>query len=128
MMALVTGQSAGDIIAASARTSRTGLRRSRGESLLKADLVRFEKSVNALRSSLSQQQFDALVSFAFNVRNYGSSKLFANVSSGTAVTEENFTAYGHARVNEKLVEIPSLMARRRSEYDIYENNKYDSSH
>jgi len=87
-----------------------------------------EKAVNGLGASLSQQQFDGLVSFAFNVRNYGSSTLFGNVSSGTAVTEANFTAYGHAHVGGKLVEVPSLMARRRSEYNIYANGVYDSSH
>ena len=107
---------------------KDGITKAQGETLLKGDLAQFEKSVNGLGASLSQQQFDGLVSFAFNVRNYGSSTLFGNVSSGAAVTEANFTAYGHARVGGKLVEVPSLMARRRSEYDIYANGNYDSSH
>ena len=107
---------------------KDGITKEQGEALLKSDLAGFEKSVNGLGASLSQQQFDGLVSFAFNVRNYGSSTLFGNVSSGTAVTEANFTAYGHAHVGGKLVEVPSLMARRRSEYNIYANGVYDSSH
>jgi GH24 family phage-related lysozyme (muramidase) len=107
---------------------KDGITKEQGEALLKSDLAGFEKSVNGLGASLSQQQFDGLVSFAFNVRNYGGSTLFGNVSSGTAVTEANFTAYGHARVGGKLVEVPSLMARRRSEYNIYANGVYDSSH
>jgi RHS repeat-associated protein len=107
---------------------KNGITKEQGETLLKSDLAGFEKSVNGLGASLSQQQFDGLVSFAFNVRNYGSSTLFGNVSSGTAVTEANFTAYGHGHVGGKLVEVPSLMARRRSEYDIYANGNYDSSH
>lgn len=107
---------------------KDGITKEQGEALLKSDLAGFEKSVNGLGASLSQQQFDGLVSFAFNVRNYGSSTLFGNVSSGTAVTEANFTAYGHAHVGRKLVEVPSLMARRRSEYNIYANGVYDSSH
>jgi GH24 family phage-related lysozyme (muramidase) len=86
---------------------KNGITKERGETLLKDDLAQFEKSVNGLGASFSQQQFDGLVSFAFNVRNYGSSTLFGNVSSGTAVTEANFTAYGHARVGGKLVEVPS---------------------
>ncbi len=107
---------------------KDGITKDQGEALLKSDLAGFEKSVNGLGASLSQQQFDGLVSFAFNVTHYGDSTLFSNVASGTAVTEGNFTAYGHAHVGGKLVEVPSLMARRRSEYNIYANGVYDSSH
>jgi len=35
--------------------------------LLAQDVVRFEKGVNGLGVALTQNQFDALVSFAFNV-------------------------------------------------------------
>ncbi len=52
---------------------KDGITNEQGEALLKSDLAGFEKSVNGLGASLSQQQFDGLVSFAFNVRNYGSS-------------------------------------------------------
>ena len=38
----------------------------RAEELLKQDLARFENAVNALGLSLNQNQFDALVSFAYN--------------------------------------------------------------
>lgn len=37
------------------------------DALLAQDLVRFERAVNALGVSLTQNQFDALVAFAFNV-------------------------------------------------------------
>lgn len=60
--------------------------------------------------------------------NSGGSTLFSNVASGTAVTEGNFTAYGHARVNGQMVAVPSLMRRRESEYNVYANGVYDSSH
>jgi hypothetical protein len=62
------------------------------------------------------------------VRNFGGSTLFSNVASGSTVTKANFTAYGHARVNGHLVEVPSLMRRRESEYKVYANGIYDSSH
>ncbi|MGG6462653.1 RHS repeat-associated core domain-containing protein [Solilutibacter silvestris] len=107
---------------------RNGITKEQAEVLLRSDLGKFEKSVNDLGVAVSQQKFDALVSFAFNVRGYAGSTLFKNVVSGVRVTEQNFTAYGHARVRGKLVEIRSLMARRRSEYDIYANGHYDSSH
>ena len=37
------------------------------EELLRQDLKRFEDAVSALTSSLTQHEFDAIVSFAFNV-------------------------------------------------------------
>ena len=43
-----------------------GITKEQGKTLLKSDLAGFEKSVNGLGASLSQQQFDGLVSFAFN--------------------------------------------------------------
>lgn len=51
-------------------TARPGMRisRSEGERLLRQDLVRFETAVrDRVTVSLTQNQFDALVSFAFNV-------------------------------------------------------------
>lgn len=39
---------------------------SQAEAYLKADLVKFETSVNALSLTLTQNQFDALVSFTYN--------------------------------------------------------------
>lgn len=51
-------------------TARPGMRisRSEGERLLRQDLVRFEKGVrDRVHVPLTQNQFDALVSFAFNV-------------------------------------------------------------
>lgn len=101
-----------------------GITKAQGDALLTKDLGRFEGAVNGLGANLSQQQFDGLVSFAFNVRNFGGSTLFSNVASGAAVTEGNFTAYGHARVNGQLVAVPGLMRRRESEYNLYANGVY----
>lgn len=105
-----------------------GITKAEGDALLIKDLGSFEGAVNGLGANLSQQQFDGLVSFAFNVRNSGGSTLFSNVASGTPVTEGNFTAYGHARVNGQMVAVPGLMRRRESEYNVYANGVYDSSH
>nr|WP_268932916.1 lysozyme [Sphingobium yanoikuyae] len=38
----------------------------RSQALLAADLLRFERAVNRLGGRMSQGQFDAMVSFAFN--------------------------------------------------------------
>jgi lysozyme len=40
---------------------------SKADELLAADLVRFESAVNSELQNITQNQFDALVSFAFNV-------------------------------------------------------------
>lgn len=40
------------------------------EDLLRKDLARFEKVVNTVEKPLTQYQFDALISFAFNVGTY----------------------------------------------------------
>jgi lysozyme len=105
-----------------------GITKEQGDALLKKDLGQFEKAVNGLGAKLSQPQFDALVSFAFNVRSFAGSGLFSNVASGAAVTKGNFTDYGHARKNGKLVEVPGLIKRRASEYNLYSNGVYDSRH
>lgn len=46
---------------------RRGLSRDQADLLLMQDLPRFEEAVNALGVALEQHQFDALVSFCFNV-------------------------------------------------------------
>jgi lysozyme len=50
-----------------AQNWRNGITRDQADTLLSDDLVRFERAVNDLDTELDQHQFDALVSFAFNV-------------------------------------------------------------
>lgn len=52
------------------------------ESLLEADLVRFEKYVSSLNLKLNQNQFDALVSAAFNLGSFGAG-LTSLIRNGT---------------------------------------------
>jgi len=110
---------------------KNGITKQEGDTIFANKLREFEKGVNDLRSPMHQQQFDALLDFAYNTKRYSRSKLFSNVRSGiTPVTEENFTAYGHAvdKRSGKMIEVSSLMLRRRREYETYVNGTYDSSH
>ncbi len=78
---------------------------------------------------VNQQQFDGLVAFAFNVRSYQGSTLMHSAASGKPVTEANFTDYGNARNKQGgLIHVPSIYKRRESEWNVYANGVYDSSH
>lgn len=46
---------------------RRGLSRDQADQLVTQDLVRFERTVESLEVKLEQHQFDALVSFCFNI-------------------------------------------------------------
>jgi lysozyme len=62
------------------------------EEILKRDLGKYEKTVlDAVRVPLSQEQFDALVSFTFNVGpgNFRSSTLLKRLNSGNYVDVPN---------------------------------------
>ena len=99
--------------------------RAQAAKLLANDLAVAEASVhrfvanNNASISLSQNQFDALVSLAFNSGYIGR---FPNLSS-------NFASGNHAGVAAEFLDItnggiPGLANRRRAEYDLYLNGNY----
>lgn len=96
-----------------------------GEMFLRADLKTAEKEVKAHRLVLSQNQFDALVSFVFNVGggNFRRSTLLrkakANVND-TSIAEE-FRKWNKARNPKtgKLEVLPGLTRRREDELKLY---------
>jgi lysozyme len=89
------------------------------EEILKADLVKFEDVVNrAVKSSISQEQFDALVSFTYNLGpgNFQAStllKLINNNEFGAAADE--FIKWNKAGGKE----LPGLTKRRLAEKELY---------
>ena len=96
------------------------------DSLLLQDLVIAEKAVNQLVTvKLSQNQFDALVSFAFNcgVGNFHMSTLLKCLNNGsyTAAAEE-FKKW--VRDNKGQIEA-GLVKRRLSERILFEQNKLE---
>ena len=92
------------------------------EEYLKADLIAFERYLNVLGLALNQNQFDALVSFIYNVGtgNFSSSTLLrkvrANPQDNTIMDEFLRWVYSKGRV------LPGLQHRRLAEMKLYFSN------
>lgn len=92
------------------------------EEYLKADLIAFERYLNGLGLALNQNQFDALVSFIYNVGtgNFYSSTLLrkvrANPQDNSIMDEFLRWVYSKGRV------LPGLQRRRLAEMKLYFSN------
>lgn len=100
-----------------------GITRAQAEALLRGDLVDFASSVQALaKVALSDAQFGALVSFAFNVgvaalaQSTLLRKLNARDFAGAA---DQFLVWNKGRKNGVLVELAGLTRRRRAERALF---------
>ena len=103
------------------RTAKEGLviTRQRAEDLLKDDLITAENAVSNQHLKLNQNQFDALVSFVFNVGsgNFKRSTLLkkAKASAADPTIRDEFARWnqGGGRV------LPGLVKRRADEANLY---------
>ena len=92
------------------------------EEYLKADLIAFEKYLNGLGLALNQNQFDALISFIYNVGkgNFTNSTLLrkvrANPQDNSIMDEFLRWVYSKGRV------LPGLQRRRLAEMKLYFSN------
>ena len=92
------------------------------EEYLKADLIAFERYLNGLGLALNQNQFDALISFIYNVGtgNFSNSTLLrkvrANPQDNSIVDEFLRWVYSKGRV------LPGLQRRRLAEMKLYFSN------
>lgn len=92
------------------------------ETYLKKDLEAFEKEVNTLPNigTITQSQFDAMVSFCYNCGNGNFHRstlrktVIANPNNGKAIVKE-FLKWKNARVNGALTELAGLVKRRATE-------------
>lgn len=93
------------------------------DTLLATDLVRFEKAVSAaVKVTLTQNQFDALVSFTFNlgVGALQSSTLLKLLNAGDyAGAKKQFAAWNKLRENGVLVVSKGLTKRRTAEAALF---------
>lgn len=91
--------------------------------LFKRDLQSFENAVNRLVTvPLSQNQYDALVSFSYNVgiNALAGSTLLKNLNVGDYKSAaQSFLSWDKARVNGKLTPIKGLTRRREAERKLF---------
>lgn len=94
------------------------------------DSKRFVNKVNKyLKVGVSQNQFDALVSLAFNIG--GNSEPIRKLNAGTIVVESDFSEYCKVRDphdKARKVVAKGLLKRRKAEWIIFSKNIYDSRH
>lgn len=94
----------------------------RAEALLRSDVAVFEDVVNgSVRPDITQSQFDALVSFAFNVgasAMRGSTAVRRLNAGDVAGAAEALTWWNKARVDGKLRVIEGLKRRRAAEAEM----------
>jgi lysozyme len=99
-----------------------GITAEKALALLNRDVQTAVHSVNAaVRVSLSQNQFDALVSLAFNAGegSVAASNQMMRAVNGGHVTEENSTAYRYIHVKGEAVVSQGLLNRRQAEYQMF---------
>ncbi len=104
------------------------------DELFSADLNRHAEGLSQfLKVEPTQQQFDAILSLAFNegVRAIGNSTLVGNLNMG-AVNEASFQfgkwIYIHDPASGRLVVSNGLVKRRAAERLIFDRGVYDASH
>lgn len=94
----------------------------KADELLINDLVHFETLVNGLKLPINQNQFDAIISFCFNI-GFGafkkSSLLVAIKERNNSMVAHNFSLWRNATINGKITPLAGLIARRKSEADLF---------
>lgn len=103
-----------------------------GARIMSVDLFEAERAVRrGIKVELSQQEFDALVSLAFNCgeASVNGSTLAGMLNSGFRVKgAEQFLRFNKVRKGGKLVESAGLTKRRIAERRIFLEGVYDHTH
>lgn len=111
----------------------------RADELFRIDVGRFVKDVNFLvKKPITQKQFDALVSFAFNIgsdidddkiaEGLGDSTLLRHVNNGDfAKAADEFLKWDKARVKGKLTRLAGLTKRRVAERALFTGSSVEGA-
>lgn len=86
------------------------------EDFLKKDIAKFEKAVNTLKYDFNQNQFDALVDFAYNCGAGNLKRLTADNTRSIREISGKITAYCKANG----VALPGLVNRRNAEKKLFD--------
>ncbi len=98
-----------------------GISETEGLEIFESDLVRFERSVNNnVTVSLAQHQYDALVSFAFNIGANG----FANSNLVILLNQGNYQAVPEQMRLWTNLGDPGLIRRREFEIELFRDGIY----
>lgn len=106
-------------------TARSGMQitREQAEELLRWDLRPIEDLVRqSCHAPLTQNQFDALVSFAFNIgaENFSQSDVLRHINQGEPVAAAvAMNAWRRANLNGKIIIVDALVRRRAAEINLF---------
>jgi lysozyme len=93
------------------------------EALFRADIERFEKAVGeAVKVPITQDQFDALVSLAYNIgiRALARSTLVEKLNAGDVEgAAEEFKRWVYGRKGGRMEQLPGLVRRREAESRLF---------
>ncbi|QRM23506.1 lysozyme [Burkholderia pseudomallei] len=107
-----------------------GITQAQAQAMFDQDIVPFVNNVNAVvKVPLTQNQFDACVSFCYNAGNgaFNGSTLLRLLNSGNYQgAADQFLVWNKGRVSGQLVTIQGLLNRRTAERAIFLNANYGS--
>lgn len=105
-------------------TENMTITQEQAEQFLKEDLVPVEKFINGVGMDFTQNQYDALCSFAFNlgIGSLKSSTLLKKIKANAPAEDIRYQFNRWCRAGGKVVK--GLQIRREKEADMYLDNKY----
>jgi len=98
-----------------------GISESKASELFAQDIGNAVRLVTTnINVPLNQHQFDAMVSLAYNLRNFSSSGIVGKINEMGTITKGDFTKYNHSGG----VEVRGLTIRRTDEFNLFSKGDY----
>lgn len=108
---------------------KQGLTEAEAYSLFSSDIVQYERRLKSQGSGamVTQEQYDALVIFIYNIGSLGSGLRAAVKESDDKQTARKMLEYINVRKNGKLVPSNALLSRRKQEVALFLNSTYPTT-